>query len=65
MAKKLAKQSARLWKKYKIGGEENLSTDVFRLPNMSAKQEAVQTKYPEGLYGFIHSLKEGVYSLMK
>jgi type I restriction enzyme R subunit len=51
-----------IMEKYKNGGEENLSTDVFRLPNMSAKQEAIKSKYPDGLSGFVHSLKKGIYS---
>ena len=51
-----------IMEKYKYGGEENLSAQVFTLPNMNTKKEAIQEKYPEGLYGFIHSLKQRVYS---
>lgn len=51
-----------IMEKYKNSGEENLSAQAFLLPNMNAKKEAIQAKYPEGLYGFLHSLKVGVYS---
>lgn len=54
-----------IMEKYKNAGEENLSTDVFRLPNMNAKQEVIKSKYPNGLYGFIHHLRESVYSFKK
>ena len=53
-----------IMEKYKNSGEENLSAQAFLLPNMNAKKEAIQAKYPDGLYGFIHKLKEGVYSLI-
>jgi hypothetical protein len=48
--------------KYKNSGEENLSAQAFLLPNMNAKKEAIQASYPDGLYGFIHNLKEKVYA---
>jgi len=51
--------------KYKNSGEENLSAQTFLLPNMNAKKEAIQSKYPNGLFGFIHSLKEKVYSAIR
>jgi len=54
-----------IMEKYKNAGEENLSTDVFRLPNMSTKQEAIKSKYPNGLYGFMHYLRKNVYSFKK
>jgi len=47
--------------KYRYSGEENLSSNVFALPNMYAKKEAVQTAYPNGLAGFISFMKEKVY----
>jgi type I restriction enzyme R subunit len=49
--------------KYKVGGEENLSSQAFLLPNMNTKKEAIQKKYPGGLFGFIRNLKEQVYNL--
>jgi len=50
--------------KYKYGGEENLTTEVFMLPNagMTAKKDAIQSVYPNGLFGFVRTLKEGIYS---
>jgi hypothetical protein len=47
--------------KYKNSGEENLSAQSFLLPNMNAKKEAIQRKYPDGLYGFMTNLKENIY----
>lgn len=48
--------------KYKYSGEENLSSDVFILPNMSAKKDFIQDKYPKGLSGFLSNLKEKIYT---
>ncbi|MBI4226173.1 DEAD/DEAH box helicase family protein [Candidatus Roizmanbacteria bacterium] len=47
--------------KYKYSGEENLSPQVFMLPNMYAKKEAVQKNYPNGLVGFLSFMKEKIY----
>jgi len=60
--KEISEAIHEIMEKYKNSGEENLSTDVFRLPNMSVKQETIKTKYPDGLFGFVHSLKKGIYS---
>jgi type I restriction enzyme R subunit len=54
-----------IMEKYKNAGEENLSSEFFELPNMSAKQDAIKSKYPRGLFGFVHSIKEGIYSAVK
>lgn len=54
-----------IMEKYKNSGEENLSAQSFLLPNMNAKKEAIQDKYPGGLYGFIHSLKKNVYAVLQ
>ncbi len=51
-----------IMEKYKSGGEENLSSEAFLLPNMNAKKEIIQAKYPEGLFGFVRGLKERVYA---
>ena len=51
-----------IMEKYKTGGEENLSAEVFMLPNMAARQEAVQEHYPKGLRGFVHAIRERVYA---
>jgi len=51
-----------IMEKYKNNGEENLSAQAFLLPNMNAKKEMIQQKYPEGLYGFVHTLKEQIYA---
>lgn len=51
--------------KYQNSGEENLSTQTFLLPNMNAKKEAVQSKYPRGLSGFMVYLKDKVYDQIK
>jgi len=51
-----------IMEKYKKSGEENLSAQAFLLPNMNAKKEAIQSNYPEGPYGFVHTLKTNVYS---
>jgi type I restriction enzyme R subunit len=61
--KQIGKAIRDIIKKYKNSGEENLSAQAFLLPNMNAKKEAIQEKYPEGLFGFVHSLKDKVYSL--
>ena len=60
--KEISEATREILEKYKNGGEENLSSQAFQLPNMNAKQDAVQKIYPEGLYGFIHNLKEKVYA---
>ena len=51
-----------IMEKYKTGGEDNLSSQAFLLPNMNAKKEAIQAKYPEGLFGFLRGLRTQVYS---
>jgi len=48
--------------KYKTGGEENISSQAFLLPNMNAKKEIIQARYPGGLFSFIRNLKERVYT---
>jgi len=55
-----------IMEKYKYGGEENLTTEVFMLPNegMTAKKDAIQTLYPSGLSGFVRSLKESIYTFV-
>lgn len=50
-----------IMEKYRTGGEENLSSQAFMLPNMNAKKEAIQARYPDGLFGFIRGLREKVY----
>lgn len=60
--KQISEAIREIMDKYKNSGEENLSADAFLLPNMNAKKEAIQEKYPDGLYGFVHSLKEKVYA---
>lgn len=50
---------------YKDAGEENLSSQIFMLPNMYAQKKEVQRKYPNGLAGFIRFLKEKIYSEVK
>lgn len=47
---------------YKYTGEENLSSQIFMLPNMYAQKQEVQKKYPKGLAGFMNFLKEKIYS---
>ncbi len=63
--KEIGEAIREIMEKYKNSGEENLSAQAFLLPNMNAKKEAIQAKYPEGLYGFVHSLKEQVYSFVR
>lgn len=46
----------------KYSGEENLSPQVFMLPNMYAKKEAVQAAYINGLLGFLGFMKDKIYS---
>ncbi|MEK7610534.1 MAG: DEAD/DEAH box helicase family protein [Patescibacteria group bacterium] len=60
--KEIGEAIREIMEKYKNNGEENLSAQAFLLPNMNAKKEEIQSKYPEGLYGFVHSLKERVYA---
>lgn len=50
---------------YKYAGEENLSSQIFMLPNMYAQKQEVQKKYPNGLTGFIYSIKDKIYSEVK
>lgn len=47
--------------KYKYSGEENLSPEVFMLPNMYAKKEAIQKNYHNGLSGFLKEIKGKIY----
>jgi type I restriction enzyme R subunit len=53
-----------IMEKYKTSGEENLSAQTFLLPNMNAKKDAIQKEYPEGLFGFVRSIREKVYSMI-
>jgi type I restriction enzyme, R subunit len=48
--------------KYKYSGEENLTTDVFMLPNMYKRKQEVQVKFPNGLAGFLAFMKEKMYT---
>jgi len=48
--------------KYKNSGEENLSAQIFSLPNMFVKKEEIQHKYPDGLFGFVSYIKSKIYS---
>lgn len=48
--------------RYKYSGEESLSPQVFMLPNMHSQKDTIQKEYPKGLNGFMHFLKEKVYS---
>ena len=50
--------------KYKYSGEENISPQLFMLPNMFAKKEAIQNEYPEGLMGFLSFMKDRVYAVV-
>lgn len=59
--KEIGEAIREIMEKYKNSGEENLSAQAFLLPNMNAKKEAIQAKYPDGLYGFVHSLKANIY----
>lgn len=47
--------------KYKGRGEENLSSEIFKLPNMFARKEAIKQAYPTGLTGFLSFIKEKIY----
>ena len=47
--------------KYKYSGEENLSPKVFMLPNMYAKKQKVQAKFPNGLAGFLIFMRGKIY----
>lgn len=60
--KEIGEAIREIMEKYKNSGEENLSSQAFLLPNMNAKKEAIQAKYPEGLFGFVHNLKEKIYA---
>lgn len=48
--------------KYKYSGEESLSAQVFMMPDMFGKKQAIQQKYPKGLGGFLTFLKDKIYS---
>ncbi len=50
---------------YKYNGEENLSSQIFMMPNMYAQKQEVQKKYPNGLAGFMNFLKEKIYIEVK
>jgi type I restriction enzyme R subunit len=60
--KEIGEAIREIMEKYKNNGEENLSAQAFLLPNMNAKKEAIQAHYPEGLFGFVRTLKEKVYA---
>jgi|CXWL01.1.fsa_nt_gi type I restriction enzyme R subunit len=60
--KEIGEAIREIMEKYKNSGEENLSAQAFLLPNMNAKKEAIQAKYPEGLYGFLYNLKMDIYA---
>lgn len=60
--KEIGEAIREIMERYKNSGEENLSAQAFLLPNMNAKKDAIQKKYPDGLYGFLHSIKEKIYS---
>ena len=51
--------------KYKYSGEDNLSSQIFMLPNMHAQKEAVQNAYPNGMTGFMTFIKDKIYTLIK
>lgn len=51
--------------KYKNRGEENLSAQIFAMPNMFVKKEEIQHKYPDGLFGFVSFIKEKIYEKVK
>lgn len=51
--------------KYKYSGEENISPQLFILPNMFAKKEVIQSEYPEGLMGFLSFMKDRVYAVVE
>ncbi len=63
--KEIGEAIRQILEKYKNSGEENLSAQTFLLPNMNAKKEAVQNKYPSGLSGFMIFLKEKIYDQVK
>ena len=48
--------------KYQYISEENLSAEVFKLPDMNAVKEEIKKGYPEGLSGFMTFLKDRVYN---
>lgn len=47
--------------KYQSSGEENLSSQIFSLPNMFEKKEVIQHTYPSGLFGFVSFIREKIY----
>lgn len=51
--------------KYQHSGEENLSAEIFMLPDMNAQKAAIQKEYPNGLTGFMAYVKDKVYSQVK
>jgi len=48
--------------KYKYSGEENLSAQVFMMPNMFGRKQAIKKKYPQGLGGFMSFIKSKIYA---
>jgi type I restriction enzyme R subunit len=59
--KEIGEAIREIMEKYKNSGEENLSSEMFLLPYMNAKKELIQNKYPKGLFGFLHMLKQKIY----
>lgn len=51
--------------KYKYGGEENLSAEIFTLPAMHAKKEEVKKNYDGGIAGLFNMIKDKIYSVPK
>ena len=50
--------------KYKYGGEENLSTEIFILDNMYGKKQLIKKEYPGGLGNFMNFVKKKVYAVI-
>lgn len=50
--------------KYKYSGEDSLSAQVFMMPDMFGKKQAIQKQYPSGLSGFMSFVKDKIYSLI-
>ena len=51
--------------KYKYGGEENLSANIFRMDGMNAKKEVVKKNYKGGIGGFFHMVKDKIYTVVR
>ena len=48
---------------YSHNGEENLTPEIFVIPNMNKHKKIIERDYPDGILGLISFLKNKLYSI--